>query len=359
MIVRHPEPTLQLPLHPFPVITPPLVSVIIPTYNRADTIRRSIDSALAQSYRPIEVIVVDDGSSDATRDVLEDYGNRIIYIHQNNAGPSVARNTGVGLARGEFIAFLDSDDTWRPTKIARQVRLLLAGGERVPCCICNASLIDGDESTTSTFEVSDVISNLQEGFWMNPAPIIATRFILFNQVVMVRRAAFERVGGYKPQMRLLEDHDLAFRLAQLGPWAFIAEPLVAKDNSTNGIGVVATLDPLVHSQAWLTALEEILTEATSGNPKVAHLVRRALADVQTEIRAEKMLRNSNQLGRLVARIWLLVMQRRQALRRRLPGWPRVLALDTMPSGSVPLDWPAESCPAVPLLSGDRTRTRGI
>lgn len=341
------------------MIASPLVSVIIPTFNRVDTVRRSIDSALQQSYRPIEIIVVDDGSTDATRDTLGEYGDRIVSIHQKNGGPSVARNTGAGLARGEFLAFLDSDDTWSPTKIARQVRLLLAGGERVPCCICNASLIDGDENTTSTFAVSDVMSNLQEGFWMNPAPIIATRFILFNQVVMVRRAAFERVGGYKPQMRLLEDHDLAFRLAQLGPWAFIAEPLVAKDNSTNGIGVVATLDPLVHSQAWQTVLEGILTEATSGDPKVAHLVRRALADVKTEVHAEEMLRSSNPFGRIIARFRLLVMQKRHALRRRMPGWPRVLALDTMPSGSMSLDSSAENCAAVPLLIGNRKGTREI
>jgi glycosyltransferase involved in cell wall biosynthesis len=319
------------------MIAHPLVSVIIPTYNRADTVRRSIDSALEQSYRPIEVIVVDDGSTDTTRDLLEEYGDRIISIHQENGGPSIARNTGVDLARGEFIAFLDSDDTWSSTKIARQVRLLLAGGDRVPCCICNAALIDGDEKNTTTFAVSDVMSNVQEGFWMNPAPIIATRFILFNQVVMVRRSAFERVGGYNPQMRLLEDHDLAFRLAQLGPWAFITEPLVAKDNDTNGIGVVATLDPLVHSRAWQTALEGIFTEATGGDPKVVRLVRRALADVNTEVCAEEMLRNSNQFGRIAARIRLLWMRKRQALRRRMPGWPRVRALETMPSHSAPSD----------------------
>jgi hypothetical protein len=341
------------------MITFPLVSVIIPTYNRADTVRRSIDSALEQSYRPIEVIVVDDGSTDATRNLLEKYGDRIVFTHQKNGGPSVARNTGVGLARGEFIAFLDSDDTWSPTKIARQVRLLLAGGERVPCCICNASLIDGDESNTTTFAVSEVMSGLQEGFWMNPAPIIATRFILFNQVVMIRRAAFEKVGGYKPQMRLLEDHDIAFRLAQLGPWAFIAEPLVAKDNGTNGIGVVAMLDPLVHSQAWQTALEGILSEATSGDPKVAQLVRRALADVKAEVRAVEILRSSTPLARLVARIQLLVMQKRHALRRRMPGWPRVRALDTIPSGSVPLDASAKNCAAAPLHNGNRKCPREI
>ena len=338
---------------------PPLVSVVIPTYNRADTVRRSIDSALQQSYRPIEIIVVDDGSTDATRDVLKEYGDRILFIHQENGGPSVARNTGVGLARGEFIAFLDSDDTWSPSKIVRQVGLLLAGGERVVCCICNALLIDGEESNKTTFAVSDVMSSLQEGFWMNPAPIIATRFILFNQVVMVRRAAFEKVGGYKPQMRLLEDHDLAFRLAQLGPWAFIAEPLVAKDNDTNGIGVAASLDPLVHSRAWQRALEGIFSEAKGGDPKVAQLVRRALADVKTEVRAVEMLRSSNQFGRMVARIRLLLIRTRHALRRRTPRWPRVRALHALPAVTPSSDASGMDDAAAPLLDGTKKRASEI
>ena len=322
------------------MIDTPLVSVVIPTYNRSDIVRRSIDSVLEQSYGSVEIIVVDDGSTDATRDVLQQYGDRILSIHQENCGPSVARNTGVGLASGEFIAFLDSDDTWKPTKIARQIRLMLAGGERVPCCICNALLTDGGDSDTTSFELSDVMSDLQEGFWMNPAPIIATRFILFNQVVIIRRDAFKKVGGFKPEMRLLEDHDLAFRLSVLGPWAFIAEPLVEKNNDTDGIGVRAMLDPLVHSRAWQGALEGFLCGPTGNDPKVGQWVCRALADVKVEVRAVEMLRDSGSLGRLVARIRLFWMRKRHALRRRMPGWPRVQVFGSLPSGSSSLDAPA-------------------
>ncbi len=341
------------------MIAPPLVSVVIPTYNRAGTVRRSIDSVLEQSYCPIEVIVVDDGSTDATRDVLEEYGDRILSIHQENGGPSVARNTGAGLASGEFIAFLDSDDTWKPAKIARQVRLMLAGGERVPCGICNALLTDGDGSDTTTFELSDVMSDLQEGFWMNPAQVIATRFILFNQVVIIRRDAFEKVGGFKPEMRLLEDHDLAFRLSMLGPWAFIAEPLVEKHNDTHGIGVLAMLDPLVHSRAWQGVLEGFLSEAIYGDPKVRQLVCRALADVKVEVRAVEMLRDSGSLGRLVARIRMFWMRKRHALRRRMPGWPRVQASDSLPSDSPSLDTSAAIGQVTPLDNRIRARANEI
>jgi len=316
------------------MIATPLVSVVIPTYNRAETVRRSIDSVLDQSYCPIEVIVVDDGSTDATRNVLQSYGDRIRYIQQENSGPSVARNNGVSMSNGELIAFLDSDDTWKPTKIAGQVRMILAGGERVPCCICNALLINVDGSAITSFELSDVMSNLEEGFWMNPVMILATRFIIFNQAIMIRRDAFEKVNGFKPEMQLLEDYDLAIRLSMLGPWAFIAEPLVEKNNDTYGIGVVAMLDPLVHSRAWQRVIEGFLHRTTGEDPKVGHLVRRALADAKREVHAVEMLGKSSFAKRLGGKIQLFWMRKRQALRRRMPGWPRVMAIQSLPAGFV-------------------------
>jgi glycosyltransferase involved in cell wall biosynthesis len=311
------------------MISAPLVSVIIPTYNRAETVRRSIESALEQSYRPLEVIVVDDGSTDATREVLEAYDDRIRPIYQANGGPSVARNTGAAEALGEFIAFLDSDDTWQPEKIARQVALMLAGGEKVSCCICNAAVIQGNNTGTTTFRASDVMTGMREGFWMNPAPLLATRFILFNQVAMIRRDAFEKVGGFKPEMRLLEDYDLAFRLSLLGPWAFVEDPLVEKYNDTDGIGVVAMLDPVVHARAWQVVLEGFLRNSTGEDPTVRRLLTAALADVKTEVRSVEMLRDSGPLGRLMAKARLFAMTKRQSLRRRLPGWPQVLAAELL------------------------------
>ncbi len=101
----------------------PLVSVIIPTYNRADLIGHTLDSAINQSYRNLEIIVIDDGSVDNTEEVVKAIGDsRIRYIrHQTNCGGSTARNTGIEAARGEYIAFLDSDDIWVPNKIQLQL----------------------------------------------------------------------------------------------------------------------------------------------------------------------------------------------------------------------------------------------
>ena len=103
---------------------PGLVSVLIPSYNRAYILATALDSVLAQTYRPMEVIVVDDGSRDDTRAVVARYGDRVRYIHQDNGGLAAARNTGLAAARGEFIAFEDSDDAWLPWKLKVQVAVL-------------------------------------------------------------------------------------------------------------------------------------------------------------------------------------------------------------------------------------------
>src|SRR5262245_49416395 len=103
---------------------PGLVSVIIPSYNRAYIVGQAIESVLRQTYRPLEVVVVDDGSSDNTRAVVEQYGPPVRYFRQANAGVSAARNAGFRQARGAFVALLDSDDRWLPWKLSAQVALL-------------------------------------------------------------------------------------------------------------------------------------------------------------------------------------------------------------------------------------------
>lgn len=103
---------------------PGLVSVLIPTFNRAYILGKTIESVLAQTYQPLEIIVVDDGSTDETRTLIESFGTRIRYIYQKNAGLAAARNMGLAAARGEFIAFQDSDDLWLPWKLQAQVALM-------------------------------------------------------------------------------------------------------------------------------------------------------------------------------------------------------------------------------------------
>ena len=300
------------------------VSIIIPTFNRAGIVSRAIDSALAQSYPQTEVIVVDDGSTDETLQILRNYSENITIISRQNSGPAAARNFGVRASKGELVAFLDSDDAWHPDKISRQVKLLLSGGEEVQCCLCNARVIGGTYDNKTTFDIAGLDIHMTEGIMMNPAQILASRFVLFNQVALIRRSAFERVGGFKADMRLLEDYDLAFRLALLGPWAFINEPLVNKYDDTVGIGVTATRDPMTHSLAWANAIEGLLEHRRStGDQKIWALLDRALADVKAEIHMIRRIRTAGIAGRTVAKLQRRILLLRQSLTRRLPDWPQL------------------------------------
>ena len=113
-------------------MTPPVVSVVLPTYNRAALLPRAVESVIAQTYGDWELIVVDDGSTDETAAVVSAYGtklgDRFVYLRQENRGSSAARNRGIEASRGRFVAFLDSDDEFAPTKLARQLALF----ERYP-----------------------------------------------------------------------------------------------------------------------------------------------------------------------------------------------------------------------------------
>jgi glycosyltransferase involved in cell wall biosynthesis len=202
-----------------------MVSAIIPTYNRARVVCEAIESVLRQSYREVEIIVVDDGSTDDTQARLAHYGNRICVVTQSNSGPAAARNRGVAASSGELIAFLDSDDLWLPTKIERQVNLLAKIGPSVPCCLSNITMQWSTGERTS-FDIAALDPPISEGIWLNVDEVLVTRFVLFNQGVMIRRDVLERCGGFDESLWLLEDTELSLRLSLEGPWAFIREPLV-------------------------------------------------------------------------------------------------------------------------------------
>ncbi len=204
-----------------------LVSVVIPTYNRAPILSRTIQNVLDQTYSNIELIVVDDGSTDETLAVLEKFRDRVRVIQQANAGPAAARNRGLEAARGEIIAFQDSDDSWQPGKLARQVHLLERAGRSVACCLCNARLLYSGHTAITSFQKASFEPAFEEGLWINVPEVLATNFLLFNQCAAIRTSVLMDLGGYNESMRLLEDTDLAIRLAFASPtWAFIREPLV-------------------------------------------------------------------------------------------------------------------------------------
>jgi len=204
-----------------------MVSVIIPTYNSVKCIRRAIDSVLAQTYSDYEIIVVDDGSTDNTAQVVKSYGGKVRYIYQENAGVSVARNTGIAAAKGQWIAFLDADDEWLPEKLKKQMELLARCSELV-WCATNYYQSDG-KSRKPRISVSSLEKALAGREYIENyfAEAARKRCHIGTPTVVVHRTVFEDLGGFEPGRAAGEDFDMWCRIAFHYPRVgFISSPLV-------------------------------------------------------------------------------------------------------------------------------------
>ncbi|WP_178917291.1 glycosyltransferase family 2 protein [Natronomonas gomsonensis] len=213
----------------------PLVSVIIPVYNRAGVLRRAIDSALAQTVEDIEVLVVDDGSTDDTAAVVGDYDDRVRYLpHDRNRGRSAARNTGIDAATGEYVAFLDSDDRWLPHKLERQL-------DRLPRCSTEWVGVYCEFLTPAPSRFGEALDWLSRHVFADPvvreggrelAREILTMNVLMGpgSTLLVRREALE---GLRFDEGLVdhEDWDFVLRLLDRGKIAHVDEPLVVVPES--------------------------------------------------------------------------------------------------------------------------------
>jgi glycosyltransferase involved in cell wall biosynthesis len=198
----------------------PNISVIIPTYNRVDFLKKAIDSVFSQTYKDFELIVVDDGSTDETKDLIKRYSHKIKYIYQANQGPAASRNTGIKQAKGNFIAFLDSDDWWRRDKLEAQIDQMRS-------------------------KPSYLISHTQEiwyrdGKILNPkdkhkkySGMIFDRCLKICAVgmstIMARRELFPKVGLFDERLPCCEDYDLWLRASANFPFLLIDQPLTLKD----------------------------------------------------------------------------------------------------------------------------------
>lgn len=195
----------------------PTVSVIIPAYNAESFIADTVRSALNQTFADLEVIVVDDGSKDGTLARLAAFGDRIRVHQQPNGGVARARNTGVSLARGSWIAFLDADDLWLPTKLARQ--LATAG---------DAPMVFTDRyNIGARGEVPELQSECTPMYGGDLfVPLLLEGNFITSTSVMIRRALFEQLGGFYTRLNGTEDWDLWLRVAEKHAIAFCPEPLV-------------------------------------------------------------------------------------------------------------------------------------
>jgi glycosyltransferase involved in cell wall biosynthesis len=197
----------------------PLVSVVMPAYNVAWCIGRAIDSVLVQDFRSYELIVVNDGSTDDTRAVLDRYGEAVVLIDQSNRGMSAARNRGIRQARGTYIAFLDADDWWLPEKLSRQVELMTRRPE-LGFCSTAARVEDGDGRLLNLWRCPDGRSEILETLFAQNAAIAGG-----CSAVIVRKDLLERVGMFDESLGGFEDPDLWMRLAAVSGYACIDETL--------------------------------------------------------------------------------------------------------------------------------------
>lgn len=216
------------------------VSALIPTYNRSAQVVRAIDSALAQTMPVDEIIVVDDGSTDDTAELIRcRYGTKVRLFRQENKGAAAARNHGLREARGEWIAFLDSDDSWSPTKIERQFEALAAFSSEHGVCFTDC-IYDGDpERRASVFQEIGFASAPRLGSLERPAEyILRGQEPFYTPSLMISRSLLEELGGFNEALAVREDTDVLFRLSFRTKFCFVAEPLVWIDrNPLRSVGL--------------------------------------------------------------------------------------------------------------------------
>jgi glycosyltransferase involved in cell wall biosynthesis len=327
------------------MIVKPLVSVIIPTYNRAKIICQTIDNVFDQSYANLELILVDDGSTDDTIARLNSYGTRITVIPQANAGPAAARNRGVAASHGEIIAFQDSDDLWKPTKLENQVRLLGEAGDSVPCCLSNAEfgVINGKQITS--FDISSIDTPHMEGLWTNVTEVLATRFVLFNQTVAIRRSAIRKVGVFNERLKYLEDYDLPLRLADEGPWAYTKEPLVIyREGTANSFSQQALRDPIVLKQCEISIFESALARAQkSGDSESEWQIERRLKTFKRFLVAERLSQSRSLLSRVEGRAINRLEHYKNMLFTKSPWFPKAKTVPLKGSNNIEAASTAQRC----------------
>jgi hypothetical protein len=301
------------------------VSVIIPAHNSANSLALSVDSALCQTVPPHEIIVINDGSTDGTADVARRYGDRIVFLEQENAGQGAARNAGLAVASGEYIAFLDADDYWQPEFLERCVDFLESHSEAVAV---NTGLLtrlqDGREllqpalltrpgAPTESFMIDDFYA-----FW-------AEHDHVRTGSAVIRKSAIDQAGGQRADLRVSQDLEYWGYVATFGPWGYIPEPLWVGNSRAAAAGPGwlkkyrkrRRLCPTVES--WQERLLPRLTEGQlphfrvvrgrvaagyaqnhilGGNPEQARHIIRTYWDELPRTRVTRLLRAGDRLGPL-------------------------------------------------------------
>lgn len=304
-------------------MTGPTVSVVIPAWNRERVIAEAVDSALRQSLPPREVIVVDDGSTDGTAEALARYGSRITVLRQANAGVSAARNAGIARARGDWVAFLDSDDVWTPERLA----LLARDAVAVPDAIVHVADARYEAAGVTLFGLRGWAA--PQGAAVRVAdPLRHALAGVAVQGCAVRRGALAAAGPFDEGMRIYEDADLLCRLALAGPWAMTADVGVEIRRQPGDSAALSALERTRHLEArraHADFVERLLDRQLT--PAQRALVRRVASGARM-----RLARAESDADPAAARASLLAAARLHP--SPLKGWARAV----LPLMLGPLGW---------------------
>ena len=239
-----------------------LVSVIIPVYNAERYLRQMLESVLGQTYSHIEVIAVDDGSTDGSLKILQEHSPPVQLICQHNKGSAAARNTGVTAARGQWVAFIDADDTWSVDKLERQMRAIDGFDWSHTDAIFRGGMNDGKRHSDFGGKIGgEVLESL------------ACSNFISTSTVMVRRQVFLDAGGFDESLRSIQDWDLWTRIARRHPLAYVDEPLMFyRVHSASASRSTRRTLP-----EHLNVIGRIFSPGGPGE-EIAHLRRKALAN---------------------------------------------------------------------------------
>jgi glycosyltransferase involved in cell wall biosynthesis len=269
----------------------PKISVVIPTYNRAEKVPKTIESVLSQTFSDLEIIVVDDGSSDGTGQILrETFGDRIRYYFQPNKGVSEARNKGIAEARGEWIAFLDSDDIWDKDKLAWQLEILERFSPECRACYTDTRLLNHPETRT-LFQMAkqNYCHEGTAGVNKDVLELLVRPggggMVVCISSLMARTDAVRNVQGFDPSLGFYADSEFMFRLALITGFCYVNRPLVWFDRSPaeiRHVGVSKEWDRLEFIlQESQMRLEKFLRLSDRFPTKIRDLIREHLASVHS------------------------------------------------------------------------------
>ncbi len=272
------------------------VSVLIPTYNSGKFIAKAVQSVIEQTCSPYEVIVIDDGSTDETKDVLRQFGNSIKYFYQENRGPSSARNTSIKTAKGDYISFLDADDVWTPNKIEVQLDFLERHRD-IGLVFSDVEEFDEEKIILKRSRMADQVFGhdialqvpLQEAY----IKLLMKNFIC-TSTVMVKREYFKKVGFFDESLRIVEDRDMWLRIAAYYNIGYL--PLVLCKKRSHNSNISGNQE--IYTSSQIKVLEKHLRLFPDQVP--SSLVNRKLSRLYLSSGFDLLLKNRKRKSRQMA-----------------------------------------------------------